>query len=161
MRYSGITTCDITNGEGIGVVLWCQGCDLRCPGCHNTETWSFDAGKEFTLRELDELFQELNKPYITRLTLSGGHPLAPNNITTATAICREIKLSYPNKKIWVYTGYLWEEIKDYAIMKYIDVLVDGAYEEDKRDITLAFRGSSNQRIIDVQKSLETNEVVLK
>ena len=160
MRYADITTCDIANGEGIGVVLWCQGCSLDCPGCQNKCTHAVAEGKEFTSREENLIIEELNRKQISRLTLSGGHPLEPYNIDACLDLCRRVTRQAPNTKIWCYTGWLWENVKDLAIMKYIDVLVDGPYVERLRDIALPWRGSSNQRVIDVQKSLEQNKVVL-
>lgn len=146
MRYNTITTCDIVNGEGLGVVLWCQGCDLHCKGCHNQDTWEFNRGIIFDEAAKSKILQELQKPYITRLTLSGGHPLAPQNIKDCLELCKYIKINMPEIQIWVYTGYYFEDIKNYEILKYIDVLVDGPFELSQRDITLPFRGSRNQRI---------------
>ena len=160
MRYADITTCDIANGEGIGVVLWCQGCSLDCPGCQNKCTHAVAEGREFTKKEEDLILSELAKPQISRLTLSGGHPLEPYNIEACLELCKRVKREQPDTKIWCYTGWLWEDVKDLAIMKYIDVLVDGPYIESLRDITLPWRGSSNQRVIDVQASREKNKVVL-
>lgn len=160
MRYASITTCDICNGTGIGVVLWCQGCNLRCPGCHNPELQSFSGGQEFTAKTYSKLVKELQRPGVSRLTLSGGHPLAMKNLEVTLKICKDIKRTLPEIKIWVYTGYVYEDIKDSDILKYIDVLVDGPYIQEQRDITLAFRGSTNQRIIDVPASLKANKVCL-
>lgn len=152
MRYADITTCDIANGKDIGVVLWCQGCSLDCPGCHNGCAHDPAEGKEFTTKEVDKIMTELKKPYIKRLTLSGGHPLEPYNLPECTELCKRIKSELPDIKIWCYTGWFWENVKDLEIMKYIDVLVDGPYAVNLRDISLAWRGSSNQRVIDVQAS---------
>ena len=160
MRYADITTCDIANGEGIGVVLWCQGCSLDCPGCQNQCTHAVAEGKEFTSREENLIINELNRKHISRLTLSGGHPLEPYNIDACLDLCRRVETEAPSTTIWCYTGWLWEDVKDLAIMKYIDVLVDGPYVESLRDITLPWCGSSNQRVIDVQASKEKNKVVL-
>lgn len=160
MNYAKITTCDIANGPGIGVVLWCQGCNLHCKNCHNQETWDFDGGKPFTKEEEAALLKELGKPYVSRLTISGGHPLEEKNLQAVGDLCVKVKEEYPEIKIWIYTGYLWEYVQNWYLMRYVDVIVDGTYQEDKRDITLKFRGSSNQRIIDVQKSLKKGEAVL-
>ena len=160
MNYAKITTCDICNGSDVGVVLWCQGCDLKCENCQNQETWEFNKGKPFTDYDFDMSLLELRKPYNKRFTLSGGHPLAPHNLETSTEICRVIKSIMPDKKIWLYTGYNFEDIIDYQILKYVDVLVDGRFIQSQRDTTLAFRGSANQRIIDVQASLLKKKVVL-
>jgi anaerobic ribonucleoside-triphosphate reductase activating protein len=160
MRFADITTCDIANGKNLGVVLWCQGCSLMCPGCHNKCTQASSGGYEFTAREEELILSELKKPQIKRLTLSGGHPLESYNITTCTELCKHIKEELPDIVIWCYTGYLWEDVKNLEIMKYLDVLVDGPYVEDLRDITLPWRGSANQKIIDVQASIKHNAVVL-
>ena len=160
MRYNSITTCDICNGLGIGVILWCQGCELHCPGCHNKETWDFNGGTPFSQKTKDLILAELDKPYIDRLTLSGGHPLAKDNLNEMTAFCKQVKEKYPNKTIWVYTGLHFEDIKSYEILRYINVLVDGPFVQEERDITLAFRGSRNQRIIDVPKSLQAKKTIL-
>lgn len=160
MRYADITTCDIANGKHLGVVLWCQGCSLNCPGCHNLCSQVREGGKEFTEREETLIFEELKKPQIKRLTLSGGHPLEPYNIDTCTKLCQRVKKNFPDIKIWCYTGWLWKDVKDLEIMNYVDVLVDGPYVEDLRDITLAWRGSSNQRVIDVQASIKNNNITL-
>ena len=160
MRYADITTCDIANGEGIGVVLWCQGCSLNCPGCQNICTHASAEGKEYTKLVEARIFKELERPQITRLTLSGGHPLEDYNIEECTNLCRRIKFKLPEIQIWCYTGYLWEAVKDLEIMKYIDVLVDGPFMQDLRDVSLPWRGSSNQRVIDVKTSLLTGVATL-
>ena len=160
MRYADITTCDIANGEGIGVVLWCQGCSLNCPGCQNKCTHARAEGREFTKKEEDLILSELAKPQFRRLTLSGGHPLEMYNIAACKDLCKRVKTELPDIQIWCYTGWLWEDVKDHSIMRYIDVLVDGPYIEALRDITLPWRGSSNQRIIRVSESIKTNSVVL-
>ena len=160
MRYADITTCDIANGKGLGVVLWCQGCSLNCPGCHNPGTHSFTCGREFTDKEIDLIIAELNRPQITRLTLSGGHPLEPANVEACLELCKQVRHRAPHIKIWCYTGWLFEDVKDLSLMKYIDVLVDGPFIEEFRDISLAWCGSLNQRIIDVPSSLAQKCVVL-
>ncbi len=161
MRYADITTCDIANGEGIGVVLWCQGCSLNCPGCHNKCTHAAAEGKPFTSAETNKIIAELNRPQISRLTLSGGHPLEPYNIKDCIELCKQVRMQAPHTQIWCYTGWLWENVKDLELVKfYIDVLVDGPYIEDLRDITLPWRGSTNQRVIDVKASLKNDKVVL-
>ena len=160
MRYADITTCDIANGEGIGVVLWCQGCSLNCPGCQNQGTHSFSCGRDFTNNEIELIINELNRQQITRLTLSGGHPIEPSNIGACLELCKQVRRRAPHIKIWCYTGWLWEDVKDLNIMKYIDVLVDGPYIESKRDITLPWRGSTNQRVIDVKASIKNNNITL-
>ena len=160
MRFADITTCDIANGTKLGVVLWCQGCSLNCPGCQNKCTHASAEGEEFTKKEEDLIISELHKPHITRLTLSGGHPLETYNIEACTNLCKRVKDEISDTEIWCYTGYLWEDVKDLEIMKYIDVLVDGPYVEKLRDITLPWRGSSNQRLIDVPASLKCNKTII-
>ena len=164
MNYIKVTKNDIANGIGVGCVLWVSGCDIHCKNCHNQSTWDFNSGQLFTEDTMQEILLTLTKPYISRLTLSGGHPLDPHNAPKVLEIVKRVKMVFPNKDIWIYSGYEWENIiKDETlreILKYTDVLVDGAYIDELRDISLAFRGSSNQRIIDVQKTLDSNEVVL-
>lgn len=149
MNYESITTCDVCNGEGVGVVLWVSGCDIKCPGCHNKETWDPTSGKPFTQTELDELVKEVERPEITRFTLSGGHPLMPCNRAEVARILATIRCAAPDINIWLYTGYKYEELDDEckAICEYCDVIVDGPYVQELRDISLEFRGSKNQRII--------------
>lgn len=161
MRYADITTCDVANGKGLGVVLWCQGCSLNCPGCQNKCTHAAAAGREFTMKEEDLILKELAKPQISRLTLSGGHPLEPYNIEACLELCKRVKSQFPNTQIWCYTGWLWEDVKDLELVKfYVDVLVDGPYIEKLRDITLPWRGSLNQMVIDVKASLKSDSIVL-
>ena len=149
MHYENITTCDVCNGEGVGVVLWVSGCDIHCPGCHNKDTWDPESGKWFKSEDYDKLMDELARPEITRLTISGGHPLMPCNRNMVRTILQQTRLNFPFKKIWLYTGYKYEELDEEC--KYIcslcDVVVDGPYIEKMKDLSLPFRGSSNQRII--------------
>lgn len=149
MRIYDITSCDVNNGEGIRVTLWVAGCRHRCPGCQNPETWDFDGGYAFDKEARDFLFNELGKSYIDGLTLSGGDPLY--SVDEIVPLCKEIKEKFPEKNIWLYTGFTLEEIQASPSLKkilpYIDVLIDGPYVEALRDVTLEFRGSSNQRLI--------------
>lgn len=161
MRYLKISNFDTANGLGIGNVLWVSGCSHHCPQCHNPQTWDKNAGEEFTEEVLDNLLDKLKRPFIKRLTLSGGDPLFLGNRDEITNVVRKVKKNFPNIKIWCYTGYLWEEVKDLPCMDYIDVLVDGEFKIDLKDITLPFCGSSNQRVIDVQKSLKMGKVILE
>lgn len=161
MNYHKIEKTSIVNGTGIRVVLWVSGCSLHCKGCHNPETWHFNSGKPFNLESKNELFEALNKPYIKGITFSGGNPL--DNFAEVFALCKDIKEKFPTKDIWLYSGYTYEEIKPKVmgmILEYVDVLVDGKYIEEERDITLKWRGSRNQRVIDVQKTLKENNIVL-
>lgn len=164
MNYEKIDKCSVSNGLGVRTVLWISGCNIHCKNCHNQSTWDFNSGIPFTEETMQELLYDLSKPYIKGCTLSGGHPLDPHNAPKVLEIVKRVKMVFPNKDIWIYSGYIWENIiKDETlreILKYTDVLVDGAYIDELRDISLAFRGSSNQRIIDVPKSLEQNKVIL-
>ncbi len=164
MNYEKIDKCSVSNGSGVRAVLWISGCGIHCRNCHNQQTWDFDSGIPFTEETMQELLYDLSKPYIKGCTLSGGHPLDPHNASEVLKIVKRVKMVFPNKDIWIYSGYEWENIiKDETlreIMKYTDILVDGPYIDDLRDISLPFRGSSNQRIIDVQKSLVSNQIVL-
>ena len=161
MRYLKIENVDIGNGLDVGSVLWVSGCSHHCPQCHNPQTWDKNAGEEFTGEVLDNLLDKLKRPYIKRLTLSGGDPLFLGNRGEITNIVRKVKKNFPNIKIWCYTGYLWEEGKDLPCMDFIDVLVDGEFKVELKDITLPFCGSSNQRIINVKESLKKGCVVLE
>ena len=159
MKYLRIDEFDVANGPGVRIVLWLSGCSHKCQGCHNPESWNKDVGLTYTEVEEKYINNLLDNPYVKGLTLSGGDPLEPWNSDIEKSL-RLFKSNHPDKTVWVYTGYLWEQIKNKEIMKYIDVLVDGPFEIDKRDITLKFRGSSNQRLINVPLSLAKQEVVL-
>lgn len=160
MRYHNITKDDMLNGDGLRVVLWTAGCSHCCKGCQNPVTWDPNGGLPFTEREKQEILRELDKSYISGITFSGGDPLHPDNAAGVTALAREIRAAYPDKTIWLYTGALWEELQNEEILGYLDVMVDGEFEADKKDTTPAWKGSSNQRVIDVQKSLVSGRVVL-
>lgn len=151
MNYLAITKDDMINGEGLRVVLWVAGCGHKCQNCQNPHSWNENSGVSFTEETKQELFKELEKDYISGITFSGGDPLYINNRETVTRLCKEIKGKFPNKNIWLYTGYVYGEVQDLEIMKYIDVLIDGPYIESKRDIELEWRGSSNQRIIRIKE----------
>lgn len=161
MNYGKIKTVDIANGPGVRVSLFVSGCRNRCKGCFNPETWSFDFGEPYTLWTGEEILDALNPRYIAGLSILGGDPFEPENIETVTDLCQMVKKFFPNKTIWIYTGYLYEDLKDLPIMEYIDVLVDGPFIEAEKDLRLAFRGSRNQRIIDVQASRSSGSVTLK
>lgn len=177
MRYASIRSMDISNGVGLGIALFVQGCHFHCVNCFNQETWDFNGGKEWTEGiESDFINLLVANQHIDRVSILGGEPLCNENIVAICNLIKTIKLHFPEKKIWCYTGYTWEQIfntcqlddlhyrlyddfrKDAVAM--VDVLVDGQYIDKLRDLTLVFRGSSNQRIIDVQKSLESNSIVL-
>ena len=148
------------NGDGLRVVLWVAGCDHCCPECQNPITWDPNGGLPFTEAERAEIFTELDKDYISGITFSGGDPLHPANITEVTNLAREIRKKYPNKTIWLYTGSLWDEIRNEEIVKYLDVCVDGEFEVQKKDLKLKWKGSSNQRVINVPETIRRNEIVL-
>ena len=160
MNYGRINKTDIANGPGVRVSLFVSGCRNRCKGCFQPETWDFKYGQEFTLKTFIEIDNAMDPEHIAGLTILGGDPMEPENLDIVTEICRSIKLWHPCKTIWIYTGYLYENLKDLEIMRYIDVLVDGPFIEDKKDISLKFRGSSNQRIIDIKKTRLNNKIVL-
>lgn len=160
MNYSAIKPVDIANGVGVRVSLFVSGCPHHCRGCFNAETWDYEHGELFTAGTAQRIVKMLSPVWIKGLSLLGGEPLAPRNIDPVFALAKLVKAKLPKKSVWCYTGYTWEEVKDYGIMRYIDVLVDGKFIEAEKDISLRFRGSRNQRIIDVQKSLECGEIVL-
>mgnify|MGYP003333052014 FL=1 len=157
MRYHNITKDDMRNGDGLRVVLWVSGCSHNCKGCQNPITWDPNGGLLFDESAKNEIFEQLEKPYISGLTLSGGDPLHSANRVDVRNFAREVKEKFPNKTIWLYTGYEWEAISHYPIMEYLDVVVDGEFEEDKKDNTLYWKGSSNQRVIDVKKTMKTSD----
>lgn len=166
------------NGTGLRVCLWCSGCDHHCKNCQNPITWDPNDGAKFDTKAKNEIFNELSKDYIAGITFTGGDPLHQNNLESVLDLVNEIRLSYPEKTIWLYSGFTWEQIMypvvtdDFnperdrlmkmrrEIVKQCDVLVDGRYEEDKRDVTYHWAGSTNQRVIDVKKTLEQGSVVL-
>lgn len=143
---------DISNGKYCGVSLFVSGCDFHCKGCFNPETWDYNAGKPWDSNAEDKLIKLLQKPYIKRLSILGGCPLNPKNLPTVRTIVERVRNEFGDtKQIWIYTGYKYEDLNDeqLSVVNQIDYLVDGQYEEDKRDLTLAFRGSTNQRIIEI------------
>ncbi len=160
MKYHNITHDDMLNGTGLRVVLWVSGCSHKCKGCQNPITWDCESGIEFDRYAENEIFKELENDYIEGLTLSGGDPLYTKNRNTVTKLVKKVKEFYPNKNIWLYTGYTWEKIKDLETIMYVDVVVDGKFIEKFRDNNLHWRGSSNQRIIDVKKTLKSGKVVI-
>lgn len=153
MRYHNITKDDMLNGDGLRVVLWVAGCDHCCRNCHNPITWDPDGGLPFDQAARDEIFEQLDRDYISGITFSGGDPLHPANRLEVRELMAQIKEKYPRKTIWLYTGDVWENIFQYPLMKYVDVLVDGEFMTDLADTKLLWKGSSNQRVIDVPRSL--------
>lgn len=160
MRYHDITKDDMKNGDGLRVVLWLSGCRHHCPGCQNPVTWDPEDGLAFDEEAKRELEEQLAKSYISGITFSGGDPLFPGNLEEVTAYCKEVKERFPEKTIWLYTGEVWEAIRKLEVLQYIDVLVDGRFEQEKKDNLLHWRGSNNQRVIDVKKSLQCGKAVL-
>lgn len=148
------------NGDGLRVVLWVAGCNHQCEDCQNPVTWDITGGLPFDTEAENELFEALNKPYIAGITFSGGDPLHPFNRGEIFRLMKKVKELHPEKTVWTYTGFLWDDFKDFPEMKYVDVLVDGRFIKGLKDDKLRWVGSSNQRIIDVQKTLKTGEIVL-
>lgn len=152
MRYHNITKCDMLNGPGLRVVLWVSGCLHRCPECQNKLTWDPTVGLEFDDTVKQEIFDELDQDWCEGLTLSGGDPLYPTNSNEIKKFCKEVKEKYPNKSIWLYTGYKIEQIQDTEILEYIDVIVDGKFDPKQRTHPYPeWRGSWNQRIINLKE----------
>lgn len=163
MKFIKIKDNDIANGVGITMSLWTQGCPHHCKGCFNVETWDFNKGKEFTKSDLKYIFDNINKNNIDRdLSILGGEPLCPQNIEGVINLCKEFKKVYPNKKIYIWTGYTLEEFNDTqkSILNHIDVIVDGKFIEDKRNLSLKLRGSENQRVINVKETLKNKKIIL-
>lgn len=178
MRYAQIRSMDISNGEGVGVALFVQGCHFKCKNCFNQETWDFNDGKTWESKIENKFFELINKPFINRISILGGEPLAEENIDNVLNLINKIRVLFPKKRIWLYSGYTWNQImypivtddlnaeRDRMIQNRIeivsqcDVLIDGQFVDELKDITLKWRGSSNQRVIDVKKSLHQNKVIL-
>ena len=192
MRYASIRSLDISNGEGVGVSLFVQGCPFHCKNCFNSDTWDFNGGKEWTEETKNKFMKLINRPYIKRVSFLGGECLAEQNLDEVLKLVQEIRISFPEKSIWLYTGYtlqlnsdsiptddFWNEpdeeysyfittynesilnkFKRKQILSLCNVVVDGEYIDEQRDLTLAYRGSSNQRVIDVQQSLTQNKIIL-
>ena len=161
MNYHNITTDDMLNGDGLRTVLWVAGCDHKCVGCQNPITWREDSGILFDQEAKKELFDDLNKSYISGVTFSGGDPLYFSNRSEVLDLAKEIRSIFgDDKTIWLYTGYLWEDIKDIPGIEVIDVIVDGRFIKELAEINYPWAGSTNQRIIDVKKSIELGTVIL-
>ncbi len=169
MNYSAIKYCDIANGPGVRTVLFVSGCRNHCEGCFQPETWDFNHGNVFDTKVEEEILHSLEPGYIHGLTLLGGDPFEEENQKALLPFVRKVRESFPEKNIWAYTGYFLEDLqpqgKKYTcdtqeMLSYIDVLVDGPFIQEKKDISLKFRGSSNQRIIDLIESRKQNRVVL-
>lgn len=174
MRYASIRNMDISNGEGVGIALFVQGCHFHCENCFNKDTWDFNNGKEWTPETEDKLIELANRQYIKRLSILGGEPLAEENLDGVLHLVDRFRLLFPNKTIWIYSGYSFEDclIKPkiceenifralrYEMISKCDVMVDGRYIDSQRNVTLKWKGSSNQRVIDIEQSLKKGEIVL-
>ena len=180
MRYASIRELDISNGEGVGVSLFVQGCHFHCYNCFNTETWDFNGGKEWTEETKNKFIKLIDRPYIHRISILGGEPLAERNLDEVLSLIKEIRISFPEKSIWLYTGYDFDLLNSkyneykytpfaanadewltrWEIISNVDVLVDGEYIDEQKDLTLKWRGSKNQHVIDVKQSLAQNKIVL-
>ena len=183
MRYASIRSLDISNGEGVGVSLFVQGCPFHCKNCFNSETWDFNGGKEWTEKTKNKFMELIDRPYIKRVSFLGGECLADQNLDGVLDLIKEIRISFPDKTIWLYTGFCWNDImcsfaglqsdcvdldkkdieaweKRKKIISNVDVLVDGEYIDEQKDLTLKWRGSKNQNCIDVKQSLAQNKIVL-
>lgn len=170
MYYGAVDTCDIANGEGVRVTLFVSGCTNRCKGCFQPETWDFKYGREYTQATENMLLEAVGKPYISGLTLLGGEPFEPENQRCLVGLVKKVKEMYPQKNVWAFTGFLLDkqlakggskfcEVTE-EMLSYVDVLVDGPFVLEKKNISLKFRGSENQRIIDVKKTISQNKTVL-
>ena len=158
MKYAGIIRNDVAAGQGVNVTFFVQGCEQHCPGCHNQQTWDFDGGYEFTQDTMNDIINSLSANGVQRnLSIMGGEPLHPNNLFLTNLIIEEVKKVYPNIKIYLWTGYIYENLLEknekllQNILENIDVLIDGPFIKEQRDITLAMRGSRNQRVIDLKE----------
>ena len=160
MQYHNITKDDMLNGDGLRVVLWVAGCTHGCKECQNPVTWDPNGGLLFDERAKEELLEQLEKSYISGITYSGGDPLYVGNREAITALAKEIREKFPEKTQWLYTGYEWNQIHNEAIIPYLDVVVDGRFEVEQKDTKLHWKGSANQKVIDVQDSLKTGKIVL-
>lgn len=180
MRYASIRSLDISNGEGVGVSLFVQGCPFHCKNCFNSETWNFNGGKEWTEKTKNKFMELIDKPYINRISVLGGEPLAEQNLDDVLSLVKQIRISFPEKTIWLYTGYNFdlltskyneykytpfaanadEWLTRWEIISNINVLVDGEYIDEQKDLTLKWRGSKNQRVIDAKQSRVQNKVIL-
>lgn len=178
MRYAQIRSMDLSDGEGVGIALFVQGCNFHCPSCFNQDTWDFNGGKEWTEKTKETFLKLADKPYIKRASFLGGECLANENLEGVYDVIKDVKELFPDKKIWMYTGYTWESIFNpivtdnldlerdrlielrKMIVKMTDILIDGQYIHEQRDMNLKFRGSKNQRVIDVKKSIKQGKIIL-
>ena len=158
MRYNLIRKMDISNGPGVRVSIFMQGCSFHCKNCFNQETWDFEGGQEFTEDTINKVLELSDKKEVKGLSILGGEPMHPTNIEGTTKLAKAFKEKYPEKNIWAWSGFKYEDIKDNDVFNYIDVFVDGQYKDELHDPTLKWRGSSNQRVIDIKESKKQNKV---
>ncbi len=161
MHYGAIKKTDIANGSGVRVSLFVSGCRNHCKGCFQPQTWDFEYGQPFTKDTEDEIMKALRPSWIQGFSILGGEPMEPENQKTLLPFIKRIRQKYSDKDIWLYSGYVYEEIKDFELLQYVDVLVDGPFVEEMKDPSLAFRGSRNQRILNVPESLKAGKAVLE
>ena len=161
MNYATIKPVDIANGPGVRVSLFVSGCTHHCKGCFNAEAWDFNFGSPFTKQTEDMIIGLLNRPWIDGLSLLGGEPFEPEHQEALLGLLERVHMELPTKTVWAYSGYKFEEIKESPLLKYVDILVDGEFVEEQKNISLQFRGSENQRIIDVKKTFEKGHVVIR
>lgn len=160
MKYNLIRKMDISDGPGVRVSIFMQGCQFHCKNCFNPETWSFEGGNEFTDETIDEVLKLCEADHIQGLSILGGEPMHPNNIEGTTKLAKAFKEKFPKKSLWAWSGFTFDDyLKDKEVLKYLDVLVDGQYKDELHDFRLKWRGSSNQRVIDVQKSLQEHRII--
>ena len=160
MRYNLIRKMDIADGPGVRVSIFMQGCQFHCKNCFNPETWDFNGGKEFNDEVIEKVLQLCKKDHIKGLSILGGEPMNPVNREGTTRLTKKFKENFPDKNLWMWTGFKYEDLKDEEVFKYVDVLVDGQYKDELHDPTLKWKGSANQRVIDIKKSRENNEIVI-
>lgn len=162
MRYNKIRKMDISNGPGVRVSIFMQGCEFRCKNCFNAETWNFKGGKEFTDETINRVLELSEKDYVAGLSILGGEPMHSKNIDGTIELAREFKKKFPKKTVWVWSGFLYDDImeRNKEVFDYIDVLVDGQYDDSLHNPTLQWKGSSNQRVIDVKKTKKSGKVTL-
>lgn len=158
MRYNLIRKMDISNGPGVRVSIFMQGCSFHCKNCFNPETWDFEGGQEFTEDTINKVLELSDKKEVKGLSILGGEPMHPTNIEGTTKLAKAFKEKYPEKNIWAWSGFKYEDIKNNDVFNYIDVLVDGQYKDELHDPTLKWRGSSNQRVIDIKESKKQNKI---
>ncbi len=160
MRYNLVRKMDISNGPGVRVSVFMQGCEFHCKNCFNPETWNFEGGNEFTQDTINEIMDLCGEKHVKGLSILGGEPMHPKNIEATTKLAKVFKEKYPNKNLWVWSGFKFDEdLKNKEVLNYIDVLIDGQYKDELHDPTLKWKGSTNQRVIDVQRSLKNNKII--